>query len=226
MSTQKHVTSIAQGQAAVYRVISELMFRGFRVSVPCADDHGVDLTVEHLIRVQVKSAHLGYRPTCYQQGAYWFKLGHGVSAMGKNRTRSRGTRQFSAECEFVVLFGIEEQRFWIVPAPKLDNHHLVVVGPDVGYRQIDLDDVKRLQANGRTITEVAQELGVGRETIVRRKRGEYVESRHTISSQARECEGRWDLIEELLGTLQEANRLVAPAPKQEVVIDREAFLRP
>jgi len=122
--------SVLQGQAAVYRVAAELMFRGVRVAMPCCDDRGVDLIALPSVRVQVKSTYLRHHHRVYPQGAYWFKFTHGPVVSGNHTIRKRGVRQFSAECDFVVLVGIDQGRFWIVPAVILDGKSLCVVGPD------------------------------------------------------------------------------------------------
>lgn len=124
------VSSVMQGQAAVYRVASELMLRGWPVAVPCVDDRGVDLVVLPSVRVQVKSAYLRHHHRVYPQGAYWFKFVQGPIVTGGNTIRKRGPRQFSAECDFVILVGIDQGRFWIVPAPLLDGRSMCAVGPD------------------------------------------------------------------------------------------------
>ena len=59
MPRPENLNSPRQGQAAVHRVVSELMFRGMNVALPC--DHGVDLYADS-VRVQVKSAYLRDNP--------------------------------------------------------------------------------------------------------------------------------------------------------------------
>lgn len=138
------VNSPMQGQAAVHRVVSELMFRGMRTALPCVDDRGVDILVLPSIRIQVKSAYLRHNVRVYPQGAYWFKFVHGAIVTGNNTIKRRGPRQFSEECDFVILHGIDQGRFWIVPAHVLDGKTLCVVGPDaVG------SDVPRSVKTGR-----------------------------------------------------------------------------
>jgi hypothetical protein len=126
----KGISSTMQGQAAVYRVASELMFREIPVALPVADDRGVDIIALPSIRIQVKSAYLRHHHRVYPQGAYWFKFVQGPIVSGNHTIKKRGPRQFSAQCDFVVLMGIDQGRFWIVPAHILDGKSLCVVGPD------------------------------------------------------------------------------------------------
>jgi len=119
-----------QGQAAVYRVASELLLREIPVALPVVDDRGVDIIALPSVRIQVKSAYLRHHHRVYPQGAYWFKFVQGPIVSGNHTIKRRGPRRFSAQCDFVVLVGIDQGRFWIVPAYVLDGKSLCVVGPD------------------------------------------------------------------------------------------------
>lgn len=186
--------NLLQGQAGVWRVASELALRGFTPHFPGVD-FGYDIMIEAGVRIQVKCAHLSFRRP-YPKGAYWFKLAKGAIVSGSNTIKKRLTQVFSEKSEFVILWGIEQQRFWIVPSGHLDNHQLVVVGPDVGHRALDMGKVKALHAEGRSQEWIARELGVQQMTISRRLRGLYVEAQRATSQKVRECEGRWVQIQE------------------------------
>lgn len=124
-----NLNSPRQGQAAVLRVAAELGFRGASIAFPAVDDAGVDLVVLPGVRVQVKSAYLRKHHRVYPEGAYWFKFVSGPIVTGNNTIKRRGPRQFSHQCDVIVLMGIDESRFWIVPAALLDGKSLCVVGP-------------------------------------------------------------------------------------------------
>ena len=185
-----------QGQAGVFRVASELLLRGLNPQFPSVDC-GADLIVEGGVQIQVKSAHLRYQATCYPQGAYWFKLTRGPVAHGNHGLRKRSPRVFSEDCEFVVFWGIEQHRFWVVPAPLVDGRSLLVAGPDIGWKDVDVDQIKRLHSQGLTDTQIAEQLGVSRTTVKRRLLGKFVEpvESRALTHKVRECEGRWDSIE-------------------------------
>lgn len=108
---------------------SELIYRGVNVAFPAVDDAGVDLIAMPNVRVQVKSAYLRQHHRVYPKGAYWFKFVQGPIVTGNHTIRKRGPRIFSYQCEFIVLVGIDEGRFWIVPARVLDGKSMCVVGP-------------------------------------------------------------------------------------------------
>lgn len=192
---------------------SELLLRNFNPSFPSVDC-GVDVLVDGGIRIQVKCGHLRYSLAdsvqAYKNGAYWFKLqatAHYVS--GNNNIRHREKPQFSSFCDFVVLWGIEDNRFWVVPAALMDGRTLVVLGPtDIhggSHIQVDVEKVKRLYEQGLTMDEIGERMNVDRHTISRRLKGLYVKAARTISSEVRQYEGRWDLIESYYRTLQSAD---------------------
>lgn len=187
------------------------MFRGVRVSLPCADDHGVDLYAGS-VRVQVKSAYFR-KDKVYPTGAYWFKLTHGAIVTGNNTIRKRGGRQFSAQCDFVVFMGIDEQRFWVVPSALLDRSTLVtlMLGPEGFHKRGEFRETKDLRAQGFTLDAIAEQLGISQVAVSYRLRGgDAKKPRETMSSRVRALENRWDLITGAVDTLTEANALVQP----------------
>ena len=207
-----NVNSPSQGQAAVLRVASELLFRGVRVALPCVDDHGVDLYAGS-VRVQVKSAYLRFNKQ-YPQGAYWVKLTHGAIVTGNNTIKKRGGRQFSHQCDFVVFMGVDQQRFWIVPAAMLDRSTLVTLslGPEGFYKREAFDAAKQLRAQGLTQQEIGDRLGISQVAVSYQLRGgRETLPKRTMSGQVRELENRWDLITGALATLREANDVVSSA---------------
>jgi len=110
------------GQAGVYQVASQLLLRGVNVYFPAVDS-GVDLVTDSGIRIQVKMTHLARRARRDQQiyagGAYWFHfMQRKVVKGGKGLMTVRG-RDFASECDLVVLWGVDHNRFWIVPACEL-----------------------------------------------------------------------------------------------------------
>lgn len=224
MPRPENLNSPRQGQAAVYRVVSELIFRGMRVSLPCVDDHGVDLYAGP-VRIQVKSAFYRKDKT-YPTGAYWFKLTHGSIVTGNNTIRKSGGRQFSAECDFVVFMGIDEQRFWIVPSAMLDRSTLVtlMLGPEGFHKRGEYEETKRLRAEGFSQQAIADRLGITQAAVsYQLLGGKMTKPKATMSSRVRELENSWDLITGAWATLQEANT-IAETPR-EATVDREAFLK-
>ena len=58
LESSNHSHSTALGKVAELQLASELIQRGHKIAVPICDDHGVDLVVDYLLRVQVKSSSL------------------------------------------------------------------------------------------------------------------------------------------------------------------------
>lgn len=104
-----------QGQAAVYQVASQLMIRGINVSFPALDE-GVDLHLDNGLRVQIKSAKITYKNEGYQRsGAYGFGLRRGAWDSTTKSYKRTNFRSYSEVADFFVLWGIDENRFFIVP---------------------------------------------------------------------------------------------------------------
>jgi len=103
------------GQAGVYAVASKLALCGHNVLFPAVDE-GYDLMLGNGLKIQVKSARLMFLSRKkYQAGLYSFSLRRKMyDPSGKNRL-SRIMRPYSEVADFFVLWGVEEDRFWILP---------------------------------------------------------------------------------------------------------------
>jgi hypothetical protein len=197
--------NLLQGQAGVYQVASQLCLRGFNPHFP-AVDIGADLVVDGGIRIQIKAAHLRLDKV-YPQGAYWFKLGRTAI---RHRTQVWEAVNFTDFCDFAVFWGIEQTRFWIVPASALDGHQCLVLGPVSTYCDIDIEAVKRMQSDGLRQEDIGNALGVSQMTISRRTRGLFTKPLRTLRMTIDQYENRWDLIQGYLDSLHQANSFVSP----------------
>ena len=191
--------NLAQGQAGVYTVAAQLLLRGIDPSFP-AVDIGYDLIADGNIKVQVKSAHLGFKnafKTTKAGAGYAFKLAT-RAVVSKHVVQKRVSRIFSQECDFVVLWGIEENRFWIVPAQLLDGKVAVYVGPKCSWVSTDFLALKEAKLSGKTYREIAKENNINLATAYntingKREQGE----RAAFTQELRSYEDRWDLLEQL-----------------------------
>jgi hypothetical protein len=123
-------SNIFFGQSAVYRVASELLLRGCNVYFPSVDI-GADLIIDNGARIQVKSTRLVIR-TKRIQSTYIFQLhGYRLKGEGTQKTWKKKSNHFSEKCDFVVLYGQTEQRFWIVPAILLDGKSHIVISNEI-----------------------------------------------------------------------------------------------
>lgn len=188
--------NLAKGQAGVYQVASQLALRGHNPHFP-AVDIGYDLLLDCGLRVQVKAANMRYGKP-YPKGSYWFRLGRTTRV--KNQQIFRSDRVFTDECDMVVFWGIDENRFWIIPPECVDNHQLVVLGPKLGFKEVDMAELAKLHEAGYEQAEIAEWFGVSQMTISRRLRNIFTEpsEARTLSATVRKLEDRWDLIDNLV----------------------------
>jgi hypothetical protein len=112
--------TMMQGQAGVYTVAAQLILRGYRPMFP-AVDLGADIILENGLRLQIKTARLtfpvvGRTPhNNYLGGAYGFGLRRGDWLSGERRWKVRARKGYAEVADFFVLWGIDENRFWVVP---------------------------------------------------------------------------------------------------------------
>jgi hypothetical protein len=206
-SKHRLISTVEQGQAGVYQVASQLLLRGFRVCFPAADGHGVDLVLESGMRIQVKTSHLGtYDRTPY--GAYWFNFGKTKFATATGALRKE-KRNYSEQCDFVILWGIEDSKFWIVPSKELDNANGVVMGRAEQYKDFNPEVMRSLLAAGHTQEAVAKLLDTSGATISRRNSGKFLSPKRTLAIRVRLCEDRWDLIRELEQSRKPQGQLIS-----------------
>jgi hypothetical protein len=196
-------SNLLQGQAGVYRVASELMLRGFNPCFPAVDD-GVDLFIDEGIRIQVKAAHLRLN-SVFPEGAYWYKMHQSARVSGNHTIRKSRARKYSDFCDFVVLWGIEGNHFWIAPSAAFDGVHCVALNPTLpAWHDLDVNGLRVRQEQGKTHDEIADEFGVSRKTVSRRLKGLYVRPspKRMVTSIVRTGLNRWDLIEAHLRLLR------------------------
>ena len=185
-----------RGQAGVYRVAAELLLRGINVSFPAVDE-GADLIAESGIRIQVKTTGIVHRNGAgFEDGAYWFHFTRGSRGVTVSRIRGekpKMTQKFSERSDVVVLYGIDQNRFWVVPALLLDNWHMVAIGTTTVYKKpVDPDLVKAMRETVDRHQDVAEELGVSRATVSRKLAGLNLKSSKV--SLVASYEDRWDVI--------------------------------
>ena len=192
------------GQQGVNLLISELLAHGLCPYQPVLDDHGVDLMLSNGARLQVKTAHLSRSKRAINKGIYAFSCsrnvyitpGRDIKSYPGGRRFQNGIgwarREFAKECDFVVLIGLDERRFWIIPALVVDSRKetTLMVGPRPMPSQ---SEVKQLIDGGMEQTQVALELGVCTTTVWK-----YKKFGHSKRGQGvrwiRSYEDRWDLL--------------------------------
>lgn len=187
------------GEAGVLRVMSELLFRDHKVYRPLVDDHGVDLILSTGARVQVKTSKLWKELKRYERAGtrsqiarllYNFTLlplGHRRSGRVTQHENSWATI-YDGSYDFLVLFGVDEQRFWIIPEFLARGRKGISLGPKV---QPTAEQIASLF--GYSQRAIAEKLGCSHSLVGKRQlRGNPQYGKWTAA--LRTCEDRWDLL--------------------------------
>jgi len=204
MSTEKQDPrkTVMTGKAGEYAVAAQLMLRG---ATPCfpAVDTGVDLVTTEGCRIQVKSVHLCTTPATVRkntEGVYRFSFPQHIfrnsSTRGPVKSVRRDKPQFAEYCDVVALWGIDHNRFWIVPAKLLDKLQGIDLGPD-NERAFskDVPEMRSMVDLGYTHEEIGKHFSISPAAVcVRLKRAGtkvFISSR---TAAIRACENSWEYI--------------------------------
>lgn len=183
--------------------MSELILRGHCPYRPAVDDKGVDLVLSNGVRLQVKTARLHKRK---HHAAPAYNLTLGWTKLGRVQSPIRRPRRYSEECDFLVIFGVDENRFWIVPSYLVDGKHCLQLGPKNWVTKSEVDSL--LGSSG--VTGAASALNVSRTTVWRRKQGDL--KRGGFVRAVRMCEDKWEFLNSPSETHQDnLNAAVATA---------------
>lgn len=202
--------NIIIGQAAVYRVASELLLRGHLTSFPSVD-LGFDLSINNSIRIQVKSTGLRSNSVC-PEGGYWFRFRKASNphTVTKSMRYPEGPRVFSKDCDFVILVGRGEWRFWIIPAVELDNVQSLLLQtgkwPDVSPEKIA--QAQKMHDDGLFQQEIGDKLGMSQMTVSRILRGRVRGEDRYKSQKIMKYENQWELLDGYIETIQEVESIL------------------
>lgn len=182
------------GKAGEHRVISELMLRGHCPSIPEVDN-GVDIILENGLHLQVKTSHLGRTENphrSYKLGYYRFNL----LETGYKAKYQNVTRDWTLHCDYLVLWGIDEDRFWILPATKDRGMIIVPAKAEDRAAVIDIAAAKDMYARGMNMFAISKALGVSRPTVKDHLTGARKGTRaDTMTRKILQYENRWDLLD-------------------------------
>jgi hypothetical protein len=130
------------GKVGEHLVIAELLQRGFKPFVPVVDDHGVDIMLPNGNRIQVKAANLSVIWQTRKEGGkafptskrgYQFNLQRTVFGT-KEKLQTVGItytrRDISVEADFLVLVGIDQHKFWVVPTAEIKGCSHILIDAD------------------------------------------------------------------------------------------------
>lgn len=157
-------------------------------------DIGADLYAVNGCRIQVKTAKLR-KNSAYPEGAYWFKFWQSNVLAGNNTIRKRGARDYSLCTDMMVLWGRDEDRFWVFPSALIASTQCLTLGPKGFYQREEFSEAKRLREQGLTQQEIGAQLGISQAAVSYQLRGGRTKQpTQTTAAKARSFEGRWDLI--------------------------------
>lgn len=180
------------GKAAEHAVASQLLLRGVSPLWPIVD-LGYDLMTDASCRIQIKSSHIDGQAED-GQGYYWFPLGKSRCMIRGNQAVRVALPDISEKCDVVVFWGIEQNRFWIVPS-KLCRIQGVALGlPDPERFVGSITAIREMVSLGYSKGKIAKHYGVGRHTIFNLLRSTKDFQEANATTQMRLCEGHWEPI--------------------------------
>lgn len=195
------------GKAAEYFVAGHLLSREIPVSFPVVDT-GIDLIAGNGIRIQVKAV----RKRRSTGEGYCFTLASRVRLKEHDKYRLK-IRDWSKEIDFLILWGAEENRFWILPTRIFNGRQpqTILVGSVRHRKQVDHDKVRELHKNGMGPTAISKHMGISLncayECIRGRTKGTYSDT-IIAASESDQYENAWHEIEAALGLVNQIDEPV------------------
>lgn len=202
------------GKAGEHAVACQLFLRDTPVMFPNLD-LGFDLMSYNGCRIQVKSAHLCTTDKMIEKtgrGSYCYPLPRTKRrAVTNDRSTLVIRSSFVDICDIVVFWGIEENRFWIVPAELADKSTGLILGaPDPTNRFVgNIDDMRKMREAGCSLGKISKKYGGLAKTsilqFINNPDKSYQEA--SITSQVRQCENAWEHITEFKSSIKQDSGL-------------------
>ena len=197
--------NVLGGAAGNLRVAAELLGMGQEVSLPMVDN-GTDILTVEGIRIQVKASRLYSKPNKNESPTFTFHLNN---ARTRDLSKSRQVK-YSETVDIFVLWGIDHDRFWIVPAAEVDFMDTVTTGIDAKW--VDGEEIRKLKESGKNYREIGEELGIAQMTAWRKVNKDQ-DGKGAVTAKLRQYEGNWDLICAHAGMMAE-EAVDAPVARQ------------
>jgi hypothetical protein len=109
----------SQGMAGVYAVASRLCLLGHTPFFPSVD-FGVDIMLDNGLKLQVKCGRLR-KHKAYPNGAYSFDVRKAFTIVGHTVIKHQKERTYVGTCDFIVFWGIDEDRFFVIPCASMEG---------------------------------------------------------------------------------------------------------
>lgn len=205
------------GKAGEYAVASQLLIRELSVAWPAVDE-GFDLQTKNGCRVQVKSSHIDGQ-TRRGHKYYWFPVCKTKRVILKSKIERIPCAKLSECCDVVVFWGIEENRFWIVPAKICDSKTAFILGcPDTKRFYGNLDEMRNMRELGYSYGDIGKHYSLHAGNVRKFILSGAPEVKRSGDSLVRSYENRWDLIIDFgapAATMQEPELASLPVPESE-----------
>ncbi len=120
--------NVALGRAGELRVASELLLREYEVFLTLVDS-GADLILSNGKRIQVKTSHKVKKPGLEEYSHYVFTFKSWRQKKGKYEAHQL------ADIDFVILWAIEDDFFFIIPAELVRGKYSIQLGCHLGYHR-------------------------------------------------------------------------------------------
>jgi len=183
------------GRAGEYAVASQLLLRDILVLWPSVD-MGFDLETEHHCRIQVKCGHLSNSDGRASQHYTFLLKKQKPAPMSIYKMRVVPQRPLVEVCDYVVFWGIDQNRFWIVPPYLCDGCTGIRLGMELTTRPrlvAKVSDVREMVGLGYSHSQIANYYGVAR-SVIQRFLSEDRDWDESVVSQMRVCENSWEKI--------------------------------
>jgi hypothetical protein len=221
-NNQKSNRNSLTGKAGEHATAAQLMLRNVNVLWPSVDC-GVDLYASTGCRIQVKTARVCSTEKMVRfngEGAYVFPLPKSKRRAITNSTSVVVPRpKFSETCDVVVFWGVEQNRFWIVPANLCDMVQAFVLGPSNERRfHGSIESLREMAKLGYTHQQIADKYNMERTQVTNYINDlSRVAIEASVVSRARVCENAWHLITEF----EQGKPVVAPELPEKFVVEGE-----
>jgi hypothetical protein len=196
----RHRDSRVTGRAGEYAVAAQLLLRDVIPYWPAVDE-GCDMITSTGCRLQVKCGRLMNSDGRYGQH-YMFQLRRRNLVRKADFTMKRiDLPTFSETCDFVIFWGIDQNRFWIVPPQICDDCAGSRLGMELTTRPrlvAKQADVQEMVSLGYSQEQIAQHYKITR-SVVQRFLHEGRDWDESSISRMRACENDWDAIVKFSG---------------------------
>lgn len=158
LDRKKAPVSHLVGQGGVWAVCAQLAFKGLNPCFPGVD-YGFDIMLDNGVRLQVKTAGLYMNHPAYPSGAYRFSTREQYFVRRGQLSKGRPRRDWKSLIDFFVFYGVDENRFFIVPVAEMFQGCVYIRR----YREAEYalrDKCRSLREKGWGNTQIAYELGI------------------------------------------------------------------